>query len=731
MAGGDDDLQLTPILNNSRDCFETEAVVTPPKKAEAFTPKTGASVNSSGHPHLHHGATPSPALLNPISDEEWGSRRKPLLYPRLSLVDSFDTSGSQWRVDWLDDYERKKVLLNSDKTKNLLRLTTIPTGDSRDADDSGDDKETTKHELTECATIELSNILRFYKPNRTPHSFLIILKNPTPEGRIQYDLMCSSPNQRDRIITSLEHWINPRRSPINLPQRPRSDFTAPKVERISSTRSCSTSDIVEETPKLLSLPLFEEPLSPARSVSIVETEASTLCYSPIDEGMELTLIDVGGEPAILSSPTSDCQSRVVSPVNDGIDLPQLPLSPKSEEKEAYAALISFQEFMDIGPSWISCSSLRLSDISTAFDELFDVTPAKQDEVEPCIEEVLSAVDEMVVSRPFETKNGPPGMSPTRSKPKIAARSASVNSQASRWSALRNEITFDAIANGKHMHHIQTTQSYDELELDDSSTRQSFRQLTTVRSFTSLSDLFQIQEDVINFQKKKPAKVCYDSDPESARPSRRSVRCVRQAAAQQLNHPERKKKPPTIKFPRGVLRNRQSSMTDENVLAVVEVMKSATLHLLWHPANEAPKCVHGWIERGTYLMNQSFVQPKFMWKPAFEPDLARGRKLNLDLMERFDLLEISRIDDNPQIDKDLYPLAKQPHCFVIHTRNSYHVFQARTIIEKIKIVFGLKISVARLASLLMVRDMSAVDEFFEPVDAGVPGRSPFSDMLSDQ
>jgi hypothetical protein len=113
----------------------------------------------------------------------------------------------------------------------------------------------------------------------------------------------------------------------------------------------------------------------------------------------------------------------------------------------------------------------------------------------------------------------------------------------------------------------------------------------------------------------------------------------------------------------------------------------------------------------------------MWKPTFEGELGNRRKINLSV-EYFDLLEIARIDNSPQdIDRSVYPLAHEPSCFAIKTKTDYFLFQAQSVGEKFQIVFGLKLVVARLASLLIVRDMTAVEEFFEPVDAVVPGQAP--------
>ena len=158
------------------------------------------------------------------------------------------------------------------------------------------------------------------------------------------------------------------------------------------------------------------------------------------------------------------------------------------------------------------------------------------------------------------------------------------------------------------------------------------------------------------------------------------------------------------------------------------MKSEQLPLLWHPTptkarpTRAPLCVIAWIERGTYLSTQAFVQPKFMWRNAKEMNL-EARRLNIasESPERVDLLEIARVQDAPTIDRQMYPFANKRRCFLIETQQITHLFEAPSVRDKKRIVFGLKLTISRLASLIMIRDSRAVEEFFEP--AQVPGEAP--------
>lgn len=122
------------------------------------------------------------------------------------------------------------------------------------------------------------------------------------------------------------------------------------------------------------------------------------------------------------------------------------------------------------------------------------------------------------------------------------------------------------------------------------------------------------------------------------------------------------------------------------------------------------------------MKQSLVQPKWMWKPAHEINLTM-RRLNVayEAPKQIDLLDIGRVRDLPAVDRQRYPFAHRRRCFTVETHTEAHLFEARSVREKKRIVFGLKLTITRLASLILTQDAKAVDEFFEPVFT--PGESP--------
>lgn len=158
------------------------------------------------------------------------------------------------------------------------------------------------------------------------------------------------------------------------------------------------------------------------------------------------------------------------------------------------------------------------------------------------------------------------------------------------------------------------------------------------------------------------------------------------------------------------------------------MKSEQIPLLWHPTptqkhpNQTTQCVTAWVERGTYLVQQSFVQPKWMWMPAQEQNLdARRLNISTESPQRVDLLDITRLIDSPNIDRHRYPLVRKRRCFTVETKTTVLVFEAKSAADKKRIVLGLKLTISRLASLIVTHDPRAVEEFFEPVQE--PGKAP--------
>jgi hypothetical protein len=158
------------------------------------------------------------------------------------------------------------------------------------------------------------------------------------------------------------------------------------------------------------------------------------------------------------------------------------------------------------------------------------------------------------------------------------------------------------------------------------------------------------------------------------------------------------------------------------------MKNEKMTLMWHPTqtkidpNRAPVCVKVWIESGTYLIDGTFLLPKLTWIPVHEETL-HYKILNVsrESPETLDLLDVCRVRECDAIDRRLHPFANADRSFVIQTQNGGYLFETQSKQDRGLIVNGLKLVIARLASLLMLRDLRAVDEFFG--GNAVPGEAP--------
>jgi len=143
-----------------------------------------------------------------------------------------------------------------------------------------------------------------------------------------------------------------------------------------------------------------------------------------------------------------------------------------------------------------------------------------------------------------------------------------------------------------------------------------------------------------------------------------------------------------------------------------------MNVIWHPGQRSesrPLKItrsRAWIEMGS-LLSQTVIHPKLMWKPAYEPDLFR-RKINSVPPYSIDLLDIIGIVPVKYIDRNEHPFARPSCSFkVITVSERYFLFEAEDRGTRDKIVFGLKLIIARLASKVLVAGDVAEDEFFTP------------------
>jgi hypothetical protein len=138
-----------------------------------------------------------------------------------------------------------------------------------------------------------------------------------------------------------------------------------------------------------------------------------------------------------------------------------------------------------------------------------------------------------------------------------------------------------------------------------------------------------------------------------------------------------------------------------------------------PPLRAPLAVTGAFEVGAHLDNL-VVQPKFTWSPAHEPNLD-NRRINLSGGEpdSIELLSVIRVVKPTKLNRRVYPFARLDRTCCITTNDErfpYLVFEAPSPQERDWLVTALKMIVARLASIIIVRDEAMLLEFFSPYAA---------------
>ena len=307
--------------------------------------------------------------------------------------------------------------------------------------------------------------------------------------------------------------------------------------------------------------------------------------------------------------------------------------------------------------------------------------------------------------------------------RVRNRATKRNAQAGRMRNLRKEMTFAAALkqSREHMHTIKTTQSFNDAQPRLKITNRAANQFLGSDLLSSVvNTMNQTIPDPTPSSQDEEDIVYYDSDPEDTR-ERTMTRGPRRVSADIRNVRDETLPNKTADF--GKVRKKLSRKIDEDVVKdIVQVMQNDRLALMWHPTqtntnlNKPPALVRLWIESGLQLIDGSFLLPKLTWVKASEET-----GLNTRNLQKLDLLDICRIRPTERIDRAKHPFASKRDSFIIETQADIHLFEAESPEERDRIVYGLKVVVARLASLLMLRDYRAAEEFFGSPQ--VPGQAP--------
>ncbi len=166
--------------------------------------------------------------------------------------------------------------------------------------------------------------------------------------------------------------------------------------------------------------------------------------------------------------------------------------------------------------------------------------------------------------------------------------------------------------------------------------------------------------------------------------------------------------------------------DKATSRLIDELVHDTMNLILHPdvsdlagkSSSAPSSQRVWVELGSRVKGQ-IIQPKLVWRTARQK--TRGKKgcaSNADEpTTSIDILDISRVRDLSGAERKDFPLANRRTSFVIATSDHLtYIFEAKNTQEKDRITLGLKLLVARLASLIIVGDQRLFADFFYPDSA---------------
>lgn len=311
----------------------------------------------------------------------------------------------------------------------------------------------------------------------------------------------------------------------------------------------------------------------------------------------------------------------------------------------------------------------------------------------------------------------PAPKPQKSKRRPQNRAKDPSAKVKRWNALRFKMTFEGADVSKDIPYLKTIRSCDEYDKRQKPSYESFK-----------SNAFK----TLNRQDSMEEELYYDSDPEDTRECTFKRLGPRGVLAERENEIKDdsiigRRRPAATMTP---LYNRRMRKVDENIiLDIIENLKNQRLTLMWHPEqteknqNHSPVCVKVWIESGIYLVDGTFLLPKLTWLPIHEGN-ANSFVMNASSQtpEALDMLDVCRVRECETIDRDVYPFASVERSFIIQTQSAVTLFETRSKQDRNHMVNGLKLVIARLASLLMLRDLRAVDEFFG--GNSVPGEAPW-------
>ncbi|GKY97621.1 hypothetical protein MPSEU_000720500 [Mayamaea pseudoterrestris] len=575
------------------------------------------------------------------------------------------------------------------------------------------------------------------RPRNQLQSFSLVLDSGLEKGHTYYDFEAASPIEREIIVATLMIVLEQAHADIG---RSRTE------EEIESYEVTDDVDVGTRDQPIVCSPSLEEHLakegqfSPRRTTRLHNGQ-----FGDTEASLIIDLVDLD-DSTVLTPRLDELRRRTLSQT----DLNGCPTLPGNADD----ILSECKGSKQIASAWCAddICTLALKDIADSCAGIFVLKQAEAnictvsgitEEQRLLIEEyiasalgapsaVLSYLSEADVWNSQGTEGGATEYSSNTSQSRIRNRASVLNAQCDRLRNLRQEMTFAAaLKASKERVSLQTTQSFDDARMLKSKSLEK----KVADQFHSSALLKHVVGKMMISAQAEPEDeedvAFYDSDPEDTRPkSRKDPRQVIVDRRRRTDTalPVRALSGPGFEKVKGSNRRVSRKLDEDTIVQIVQQMTNERLTLIGHPtqrSNEpsrSPACVKMWIESGVCLIDGTFILPKLSWM-KYESQSATKRRTEQTDPQKLDLLDICRIHTADTIDRQRHPFAVARRSFLIETQSDTLVFEAQTPDECERIVFGMKLVIARLASLLMLRDGRAAEEFFGAISANVPGEAP--------
>lgn len=174
--------------------------------------------------------------------------------------------------------------------------------------------------------------------------------------------------------------------------------------------------------------------------------------------------------------------------------------------------------------------------------------------------------------------------------------------------------------------------------------------------------------------------------------------------------------------------------DEIFSNIVQEIFNKTTTLVVHPLLDSnkpksvqsarPVAVDAWLERGQHLA-YALIQPKWIWKAKTRLN-AEEQQSNIRqkfCLQGIELLDITRILKVEETERGSHSFAKSSHCFFVKSiHDEEFCFEAKSKVERDRVVSSLKLLIARFGAKVLTGDPKIYYEFFWINDAA-PGKAP--------